>query len=156
MRDRPLILGALALLLALLTWPAWRAVASAPAAPPTLARPVGATRCVAPTEFMRTSHMKLLEQWRDRVVRDGVRAYADSEGQSVTMSLSGTCLRACHTDKTKFCDRCHAYAGVTPTCWNCHVSSSAAAQPAARLGAGSPRERVAPVRGDAQQGEAAR
>lgn len=176
MRDRPIILGALALLLALATWPAWRALASAPAAPPALARPFGATRCVEPTEFMRTSHMRLLEQWRDRVVRDGVRSYTNSEGRSVTMSLSGTCLGTCHTDKTKFCDRCHAYAGVAPTCWNCHVAPPPAARPAAHPGAGSPGtstrtdgrdsspygrteglgEQVAAVRNDRPRGEAPR
>jgi hypothetical protein len=176
MRDRPLILGALALLLALLTWPAWRGLASGPTAPPALARPIGATRCVAPTEFMRASHMKLLEQWRDRVVRDGVRTYRDGDGQLVTMSLSGTCLRTCHTDKTKFCDRCHTYAGVAPTCWNCHVAPSPAARPAAHPGADPPGtsasnagrdsspyarveglgEQVVPVRGDAHQWGVAR
>jgi len=128
MRDRPVILGGLALFLALATWPVWRALASAPAPPPKLARPIGASRCVAPTEFMRTSHMKLLEQWRDRVVRDGVRTYSDSDGRVVTMSLSGTCLGACHTDKSKFCDRCHDYAGVKPACWDCHVVPAAGAR----------------------------
>ena len=27
----------------------------------------------------------------------------------------------CHTDKTKFCDQCHNYAGVTNKCWDCHI-----------------------------------
>jgi hypothetical protein len=121
MRDRPLILCGLALFLALVTGPAWRALATAPAPPPILARPLAATRCVAPVEFMRASHMKLLGQWRDRVVRDGIRTYTDGDGRVVRMSLTGTCLGACHTDKTKFCDRCHDYAEVRPTCWNCHV-----------------------------------
>ena len=121
MRERLLILGGLALVLTLLTWPAWRALASAPVRPPDLARPAGATRCVAPTAFMRASHMTLLAEWRDRVVRDGVRTYVDADGRVVTMSLTGTCIGACHTDKATFCDRCHDYAKVTPTCWNCHV-----------------------------------
>jgi hypothetical protein len=50
-----------------------------------------------------------------------VRTYTDRDRRVVTMSLTGTCIKACHADKTVFCDRCHAYAGVTPTCWNCHV-----------------------------------
>jgi hypothetical protein len=120
-RDRALILGGLALFLAVITWPALRTLASAPAPPPELARPAGVTRCVAPTAFMRASHMKLLLEWRDRVVRDGVRTYVDGDGRVVTMSLSKTCIGACHTDKTKFCDRCHDYAQVSPTCWDCHV-----------------------------------
>jgi hypothetical protein len=122
MRDRALILGGLAVFLALVTVPAWRALATAPAAAPVLARPAGAARCVAPVEFMRASHMKLLDEWRDRVVRDGVRTYTDGDGRTVRMSLTGTCLGSCHTDKTRFCDRCHDYAQVKPTCWNCHVA----------------------------------
>ena len=127
MRDRVLILCGLGLFLVLVTWPAWRTVASAPARPPDLMRPAASMRCVAPTEFMRASHMTLLAQWRDRVVRDGVRTYVDSDGREVKMSLTGTCIGACHTDKTKFCDRCHDYAKVTPTCWDCHVAPSPAA-----------------------------
>jgi hypothetical protein len=122
MRNRLLILGGLAFFLTLVTWPVWRALASAPAPPPTLARPASATRCVAPVEYMRASHMTLLAEWRNRVVREGVRTYTDGNGRSVRMSLSGTCLGACHTDKTTFCDRCHDYADVKPTCWNCHVA----------------------------------
>ena len=128
MRDRALILTGLALCLALLTWPVWRALASAPARPPGLAKPVGATQCVRPTAYMRASHMTLLVEWRDRVVRDGVRSYSDGDGRQVAMSLTGTCLGACHTDKSAFCDRCHDYAGVSPTCWNCHVAPPAGAQ----------------------------
>ena len=122
MRDRWLILAGLAIVLLVLTWPTWRAVASGrPVAAPVLARPTGATRCVAPVSEMRASHMTLLATWRDRVVRDGVRSYTDQDGQVVTMSLTGTCLR-CHDDKSKFCDRCHDYVGAKPTCWDCHVS----------------------------------
>lgn len=121
MRSRLLLVGGLVAFVALATWPAWRAMASPVPPAPTLARPVGATRCVAPTDFMRASHMKLLDEWRDRVVRDGVRTYTDTDGRVVTMSLSKTCIGACHTDKTKFCDRCHDYAGEKPTCWDCHV-----------------------------------
>jgi len=27
----------------------------------------------------------------------------------------------CHNNKTKFCDQCHNYAGVSPYCWECHI-----------------------------------
>jgi hypothetical protein len=122
MRDRALIIGGLVLCLGLLTWPAWRALAVPPPPPPELVRPANATRCVASTDYMRASHMVLLQEWRESVVRSGVRTYQTAGGQVVSMSLTGTCLRACHTDKSKFCDRCHDYAGVKPTCWNCHVA----------------------------------
>ncbi len=78
---------------------------------------------------MRASHMTLLVEWRDRVVRDGVRTYVDGDGREVAMSLSETCVGACHTDKAKFCDRCHDYARVTVTCWNCHVAPPPPAAP---------------------------
>ena len=125
MRSRTLILGGLALCLGVFTWPAWRTLVAAPPAPPDLVRPVNATRCVAPTAYMRSSHMILLRQWREAVVRTGTRTYTSTDGQVVRMSLTGTCLRACHTDKSKFCDRCHDYADVKPTCWNCHVADAA-------------------------------
>lgn len=142
MRNRLLILSGMGLCLVALTWPTWRALASAPTAAPSLARPVGATRCVAPVAFMRTSHMMLLAEWRDRVVRDGVRTYTDADGQVVTMSLSGTCLGVCHVDKTKFCDRCHDYAGVKPTCWGCHVVPTVA--PGALVSGPAPRRSLLP------------
>jgi hypothetical protein len=125
MRERAFILVALASLVALLTWPAWRALAAGGAgAAPSLARARAGTRCVEPVEYMRTSHMKLLAGWRDRVVRDGVRAYATADGRTVTMSLTGTCLD-CHGERAKFCDRCHDYAAVRPTCWDCHDAAPA-------------------------------
>ncbi len=140
MRSRTLILGGLALCLGAFTWPAWRTLASAPPVPPDLARPAQATRCVAPTDYMRASHMVLLGQWREAVVRNGVRTYTAADGRTFRMSLTGTCLRQCHTDKRKFCDRCHDYADVRPTCWDCHLDGSG--EPAAGSGqpAGVPRD----------------
>src|SRR5512135_727251 len=99
MRERALILAALAVFLALVTWPAWRALATGrPAAAPVRARAKAGTRCVEPVEVMRASHMTLLAGWRDRVVRDGVRTAVTSDGRTVTMSLTGTCLE-CHGDR---------------------------------------------------------
>jgi hypothetical protein len=36
------------------------------------------------------------------------------------MSLQNTCMK-CHQNKAAFCDRCHNYVGVNPSCWGCHV-----------------------------------
>jgi len=77
-------------------------------------------RCVEATAFMRANHMTLLADWRDASTRDGRRIYVARDGREIEASLSGTCLR-CHSDKTRFCDRCHDDAGVSPTCWDCHV-----------------------------------
>jgi hypothetical protein len=138
MRDRGPILVGLALGLGLFTWPAWRTLATPPLPPPQLARPTAATACVAPTEFMRASHMVLLKDWQDAAVRTGTRTFTTADGRVFPMSLTGTCLRACHTDKSKFCDRCHDYAHVAPTCWNCHVSDSAPLDSPRALGTAQP------------------
>ena len=76
--------------------------------------------CVEPKSYIRTQHMKLLDQWRDSVVRDGIRQYENSTGEVYDMSLQNTCIE-CHSNKSKFCDQCHTYAGVDPFCWDCHV-----------------------------------
>jgi cytochrome c len=78
-------------------------------------------RCVEDTAFMRDNHMKLLASWRDSVVRKGIRVYTAKNGKVFEMALTGNCL-TCHENKSRFCDRCHDYAGVKPTCWNCHIN----------------------------------
>ncbi|MCF8024706.1 MAG: sulfate reduction electron transfer complex DsrMKJOP subunit DsrJ [Desulfobacteraceae bacterium] len=79
-----------------------------------------AETCVADTQFMRTEHMQLLDQWRDTVVRDGQRIYVVENGNKYEASLSNTCMD-CHSNKADFCDKCHNYASVTPYCWDCHT-----------------------------------
>jgi hypothetical protein len=76
-------------------------------------------QCVAPTAFMKTNHMKLLDDWRNEVVRNNNRTYTTQDGRSFDKSLSKTCL-SCHSNKEQFCNRCHNYAGVNPKCWECH------------------------------------
>ena len=77
-------------------------------------------RCVESTPFMRANHMKLLDTWRDEVVREETRTYRAADGRIHNMSLTGTCLE-CHSNKKQFCDRCHDYSGAKPACWNCHI-----------------------------------
>lgn len=76
--------------------------------------------CVAPTEYMRASHMELLNEWRDSVVRKGERVYVAFDGAKYEMSLSHTCM-GCHSSREKFCSRCHGFMDVDPYCWDCHV-----------------------------------
>jgi hypothetical protein len=121
MRDRGLILGGLALFLALATFPAWYDLAAGVSARgPELKLPKEEKQCVAPKETMRTSHMEMLVTWRDLVVRKNERVFLASTGRTYDMSLTKTCLK-CHDDKEGFCDRCHAYAGLQPYCWDCHI-----------------------------------
>jgi len=78
-------------------------------------------KCVEPKSFMKTEHMKMLNNWRDFVVRDGDRIYTASNGKEYVMSLQNTCMK-CHSNKKEFCDQCHNYLDVTPYCWDCHIA----------------------------------
>jgi len=77
-------------------------------------------KCVEPKDFMKTEHMKMLNDWRDLVVREGNLIYVASDGKKYTMSLQNTCMN-CHSNKKKFCDECHNYSAVLPYCWDCHI-----------------------------------
>jgi len=91
-------------------------------------------QCVEPTPFMKSSHMQLLNEWRDEVVRNGKRVYTSSTGKTYEMSLQNTCTK-CHAKKTQFCDRCHTYMDSAPKCWDCHIAPvepTATGQQAAR------------------------
>lgn len=78
-------------------------------------------QCVESKEFMRTSHMQLLNEWRDWALRDGKRTYVGKDGVQYKISLQNTCMK-CHTSKKEFCDKCHNVAEVTPYCWDCHYT----------------------------------
>jgi len=123
MRDRGIILTGLALFLGLVTFPAWYNLArGATSRGPDIKLPATEKQCVAPTAYMRASHMDLLVDWREQVVREGNRTYRAPDGKVYTVSLTGTCMLKCHTVKEDFCDRCHNYAAVrSPYCWDCHV-----------------------------------
>lgn len=88
---------------------------------PTLTLGTHEKECVLPAKEMRAMHMKVLDDWRDRVVRDDERVTQVSGGRSLRMSLTGTCL-GCHTQKAEFCDRCHGYAAVDLDCFGCHLT----------------------------------
>ena len=122
MRERVLIACGVAVFLILFTYPLWHAAAlGTQAAQPKLQLPAQAKECVAPLPYMRESHMRLLIEWREGVVRDGVRRVHAFNGKSYDASLTRTCLGQCHTDRTQFCDRCHNYSGVSSLyCWDCH------------------------------------
>ena len=121
MRERTLIFGGLAVFLVLFTYPLWHAAAvGTQAKSPQLQLPANARECVAPVPYMRATHMQLLVQWREGVVRNGIRQVHAFNGKSYDASLTRTCLGQCHSRKD-FCDRCHTYSGVSaPSCWQCH------------------------------------
>jgi len=119
MFDAGKVVAGLAVFGALVTGPIWYRFGRGEGTPPDLEKPAGEKQCIEPTSFIRARHMELLDGWRDAVVRRAERVYVASDGQHHAMSLTGTCLR-CHADPKKFCDRCHAYAGVEVLCWDCH------------------------------------
>ena len=121
MYDTGKILGGLILFLVALTSPVWYNLASGPAAtPPELKLGTQEKNCIEPLAYMKTSHMTLLNSWRDSVIRQGNRIYTAGDGKQYQMSLTRTCLIQCHARKSEFCDKCHAYAAVAPYCWDCH------------------------------------
>lgn len=123
MYDRGKIITGLIIFFILLLFPVWYQWGKAASAPdPQLTEMAKkAEKCVESKDFMKTQHMKLLDQWRQEVVRDSERYYTSTEGKSYYKSLQVTCME-CHSNKTKFCDQCHNYMGVSPYCWDCHIA----------------------------------
>lgn len=131
MNDRPLILAGLTLFVGLVTTPIWHGALdrNAALAAPQIQLPTQEKQCVAPASYMRTSHMQLLEHWRDEAVRDGQRQFIAFNGKSYEKSPTRTCLTECHTDRKEFCERCHDYAAVSDSdCWHCHNDSPRASR----------------------------
>lgn len=121
MYDSGKIIAGIAIFLVLITFPIWYGFATgAKATPPKLEVGTTQKQCVESTDYMKSSHMKLLDYWRDEVVRNGKRIYTSKlTGKPVEMSLENTCFK-CHVSKANFCDRCHNYVESTPNCWDCH------------------------------------
>ena len=118
MYDAKLIIPGLIVFVALMTFPIWKNMGNAGPAPKP-EKPVGVTKCVESAQFMRTSHMKVLDDWRDQVLREGNRTPVEVEGVKYDRSLMNGCMK-CHAEKKKFCDECHTYTSVKPYCWDCH------------------------------------
>ncbi|MDO8785366.1 MAG: sulfate reduction electron transfer complex DsrMKJOP subunit DsrJ [Syntrophales bacterium] len=121
MYDAGKIIAGIIIFLSFITFPFWyNALRGKVAYIPDLKIVTKEKQCVESTEYMRTNHIQLLNEWRDAVVRESNRLYVASDGKRYEMSLSGTCLK-CHLNKADFCDRCHNYLQVKPPCFHCHV-----------------------------------
>jgi hypothetical protein len=126
MKDKAKIYGGVAIFLGIILFPVWYNSASGRSAyrPEIVIKTKsipGKDKCVMPVEYMRSSHMKLLNEWRETVVRSADRGYTSPDGRRFRRSLTETCMD-CHSNKSSFCDRCHDYAALQPDCWNCHVA----------------------------------
>ena len=126
MYDKGKIILGLIIFVGFFTFPIWYDLANGKAAlkEPVLVFPSKENQkeCVADTQYMRTKHMILLNDWRYEVVRNGKRIYVSSTHKDFNMSLNKTCLN-CHSNASEFCDKCHTYIGVSVYCWDCHVES---------------------------------
>jgi hypothetical protein len=78
--------------------------------------------CVEPTQVMRRRHFEFIKHQRDLTVHQGIRgskyslagcvdchARKDESGKPVPVNAEG-----------QFCDKCHEYAAVEITCFECH------------------------------------
>ena len=122
--NKYLVIGGLIIFGIIVAFPLWyNKGKNAPAPELILTQKAKAAKnCVKDTDYMKKEHMQLLDIWRTKVVRNGMRIYENENGKKYVMSLTNTCLD-CHSNKTEFCDRCHNYASVTPYCWDCHIDN---------------------------------
>jgi hypothetical protein len=121
MHDGGKVIAGIVIFLVVVLFPVWFSVASGGAGSvPEWDPKAKEPECVEEKEYMRIHHMELLDDWRDEVVREAGRTHVSPSGREHDKSLTRTCL-GCHRSKAEFCDRCHDYAGVEPTCWDCHV-----------------------------------
>jgi hypothetical protein len=119
--DKGKIFLGLAIFLALVASPFWYnpVFGTGKNAPPEVKLPAKEKLCVLSRDEMRSSHMQVIYDWRETVVRGGGRTVTLADGREFAMSLSNTCL-GCHDNKKEFCDACHGYLAVKPFCWDCH------------------------------------
>ena len=127
MYNKVTIIPGLIIFVLFVTFPLWfNAFSTASTVPKPELPPGGEKQCVAPLAEMRSSHMVLLNEWRDAVLRDGDRVAVTVDGKEYRKGLQLACMQ-CHTNKEKFCDSCHVYTSVKPSCWDCHLTPSLAA-----------------------------
>jgi len=128
MYNKRTIIPGLAIFVLFVTFPLWfNAFSTASTVPKPELPPGGEKQCVASATEMRASHMALLNEWRDDVLRDGGRVAVTVDGKEYRKGLQMACMQ-CHSNKEKFCDSCHDYVSVTPYCWDCHLTPTAAAE----------------------------
>lgn len=77
------------------------------------------TRCVAPPDLMRRTHMQMLKHRRDRTVHLGVRGGDEALTRCIECHASKTTGAAVGAPDA-FCQACHDYVGVRLDCFECH------------------------------------
>ena len=125
MYNKGTIIAGLALFVLFVTFPIWFNGLDAGPLPKPELPPGGEKQCVAPAAEMRDKHMQLLNEWRDDVLRNSDRVSVTVDGKEYRKGLQMACMQ-CHSNKEKFCDSCHEYVAVQPTCWDCHLTPTEA------------------------------
>jgi len=127
MYNKGLIISGLIIFGLFVTFPVWFSLGDPGKMPKPELPPGGEKQCVAPAAEMRDTHMQLLNEWRDDVLRNADRVAVTVNGKEYRKGLQTACMQ-CHSNKEKFCDSCHEYAAVQPTCWDCHLTPVEAAK----------------------------
>lgn len=127
MYNKGFIISGLIIFVLFVTFPVWFNHLDAGPMPKPELPPGGEKQCVAPAAEMRDTHMQLLNEWRDDVLRNSDRVAVTVDGKQFRKGLQTACMQ-CHSNKEKFCDSCHDYAAVQPTCWDCHLTPVEAAK----------------------------
>lgn len=80
--------------------------------------------CVAPTDWMRRNHMKVLMHHRDEVVHEGIRTKRFDLTRCIDChAVKGADGKPVGFESPKhFCRTCHDYAAVQIDCFECHAS----------------------------------
>ena len=83
--------------------------------------------CVAPPEWMRINHMKVLFKQRDETVHQGIRA-----GGKYSLENCVECHASLRDNSVigrpdSFCEGCHRYEAVKIDCFECHSSKRSVA-----------------------------
>ena len=107
---------------------AWAVSLAAPPPEPFLAPPTTrAEECVRDTEYMRFSHMTLLQTARDEAIRAGHRGDIGLSRlrAATTVSVVGdggdrAYCSDCHTSRESFCNQCHSAVNLNLDCFSCH------------------------------------
>ena len=111
----------IAVFVALFTAPFWGGRLGGNYTKTDIVLPTNETACIEDLNFMRSQHMRLLNEWRDAALRSETRVYtAKKDGRKWAISLQNTCL-ACHKNYQDFCEKCHIPNSVDPYCWTCHI-----------------------------------
>ena len=132
MRDRPLILAALVVLIGVLTMPFWYGAWSHTPETAPVMQPAKGAQCIRPAGWMRENHMHLLMELRDEVVHKGIRR--EHESLSDCMNCHVSKMADGHypspTSREFFCNSCHGYVGVRIDCFSCHSNRPSSADTA--------------------------